>query len=148
MDPESAHERLDLVDALVQSSFLVQESMRGVARRHDVSIVQARLLGILRDREPGILALAEHLGLDKSSVTGLVDRAEARGLIERRPDPDDGRAIRVGLTADGRALAGTAEREVRAELQRLSAGLTEAQRDQLASLLGEVVSAGQAARLR
>ncbi|MGE3238413.1 MAG: MarR family winged helix-turn-helix transcriptional regulator [Thermoleophilia bacterium] len=122
--------------------------MRGVARRHDVSIVQARLLGILRDREPGILALAEHLGLDKSSVTGLVDRAEARGLIERRPDPDDGRAIRVGLTADGRALAGTAEREVRAELQRLSAGLTEAQRDQLASLLGEVVSAGQAARLR
>ena len=88
-------EELNLTDALVQSSFLVQGVLRRVAARHDLSVVQMRLLGILRDREPGTLALAAYLELDKSSVTGLVDRAEKRGLVERVADPDDGRAVRI-----------------------------------------------------
>ena len=148
MDLEPAQGHLDLPDALVQSSFLIQEAMRCVARRHDVSIVQVRLFGVLRDREPGILALAEYLGLDKSSVTGLVDRAEARGLVKRKADPDDGRAIRIGLTAEGRALAGRGEREMREEVRALTASLTDAQRRQLASLLGRVVSAGRVGQIQ
>jgi len=71
--PEPADE-LGLVDSLAQTSFLVQGIVRRVAARHDLSVVQMRLLGILRDREPGIQVLAGHLELDKSSVTGLVDR--------------------------------------------------------------------------
>jgi MarR family transcriptional regulator, lower aerobic nicotinate degradation pathway regulator len=127
---------LDLTDALVQSSFLVAGVMRRVAARHDLSVVQMRLLGILRDREPGVLALARHLELDKSSVTGLVDRAEGRGLVERVADPDDGRAVRVRLTRKGRALARKGAEEVTAELTTLSAGLGEAERRRLAKLLG------------
>ncbi|HVV89803.1 MAG TPA: MarR family transcriptional regulator [Solirubrobacterales bacterium] len=133
-DPEP-----DLVDSLVQSSFLVQGVLRRVARRHDVSVIQMRLLGILRDREPGVLVLARHLGLDKSSVTGLVDRAEGRGLVERVADPDDGRAVRVRLTGDGRALATTGAAEVAGELATVAAGLTAAQRRQLAGLLSRIV---------
>jgi MarR family transcriptional regulator, lower aerobic nicotinate degradation pathway regulator len=131
---------LDLTDALVQTSFLVQGAMRRVAARHDLSVVQMRLLGILRDREPGVLALARHLELDKSSVTGLLDRAAGRGLLERVADPDDGRAVRVRLTRKGRALAKRGAEEVAAELAELSVDLKAADRRRLAALLSAIAA--------
>jgi MarR family transcriptional regulator, lower aerobic nicotinate degradation pathway regulator len=131
---------LSLVDSLVQSSFLVQGVLRRVAQRHDLSVVQVRLLGILRDREPGVLVLARHLELDKSSVTGLVDRAERRGLVDRVADPDDGRAVRVKLTRKGRALVTRAAAEVDEELEAATADLTDPQRRQLAALLSRIAS--------
>lgn len=88
----------------------------------------------------------EASGALKDLAGGLVDRAAARGLIERKADPDDGRAIRVSLTAKGRALAGRGEREVKEEVAAMTATLTDAQRRQLASLLEKVVSAGYAGR--
>ena len=48
-------------------------------------------------------ALADSLDVSQASATGIVDRMEQRGLIERRRDDDDRRVIRVPLTADGRA---------------------------------------------
>jgi MarR family transcriptional regulator, lower aerobic nicotinate degradation pathway regulator len=131
---------LTLTDALVQSSFLVQGTMRRVAARHDLSVVQMRLLGILRDREPGILVLAGHLELDKSSVTGLVDRAEKRGLVQRVRDPDDGRAVRIKLTRTGRSLTTKVAAEVGAELEAATAALSDTERKRLAAILGEVVA--------
>ncbi|HEX3736740.1 MAG TPA: MarR family transcriptional regulator [Solirubrobacterales bacterium] len=131
-------EELGLVDSLVQSSFLVQGILRRVAARHDLSVVQMRLLGILRDREPGILVLARLLELDKSSVTGLIDRAEHRGLVERIADPDDGRAVRVRLTKNGRTLAARGAAEVGDELATVAADLTDPQRRRLASLLSRI----------
>ncbi len=56
----------NLLDAVVELSFTVQAIMAKVGARHDVSLTQMRLLGILRDREPRMLDLADHLGLDKS----------------------------------------------------------------------------------
>ena len=138
-DPPPTAEELSLVDSLVQSSFLVQGALRRVAARHDLSVVQMRLLGILRDREPGILVLAAHLELDKSSVTGLVDRAERRGLVERVADPDDGRAVRIKLTRTGRALMNRGAAEVEDELSAAAANLTDPQRRQLASLLSRIL---------
>jgi DNA-binding MarR family transcriptional regulator len=144
--PATGGGELGLVDALVQSSFLIQSVMQRVCRRHDLSIVQARLLGILRDREPGILVLARYLGLDKSSVTGLVDRAERRGLVKRDAHPEDKRAVRVVPTLAGRTLATQFAEEVGEELSALTAGLTDRQRMQLSSLLGRVVLEEQASR--
>jgi DNA-binding MarR family transcriptional regulator len=46
--------------------------------------------------------LAEQVCLDASSLTGLLDRTEKAGLIERRPDPEDRRALRIHLTEPGR----------------------------------------------
>src|SRR3954447_7101366 len=101
------------LDAVVQLSFAVQHALGELAAEHDLSLTQLRLLAILRDREPTMLDLARHLKLEKSSVTGLVDRAVKRGLVERASAPHDGRAIHVRLTASGRRLA--AELTVRAE---------------------------------
>jgi hypothetical protein len=65
------------------------------AAEHDLSIIQTRLLGVPRDRKPTMNELAWFLGLDKSSVTGLVDRAERRGLVARVPSTTDRRAVLV-----------------------------------------------------
>jgi DNA-binding MarR family transcriptional regulator len=138
--PEGAKEDLGVVDALVQLSFKVQEVLAEVADRHELSLVQIRLLGILRDREPGMFELATFLGLDKSSVTGLVSRAERRGLVRRYGREDDRRAVHVALTPAGQKLVGVVEKQVGRELATLVKGLDEGETEQLASLASRVVS--------
>jgi DNA-binding MarR family transcriptional regulator len=48
--------------------------------------------------------IAERLALDGSTITGLLDRMEQKGLIEKSPDPRDRRALSVVLTDSGREL--------------------------------------------
>jgi len=55
-----------------------------------------------RDAEPSVGELADELLLRHHSAVGLIDRAEAGGLVVRRVDVADQRVIRVGLTAEGR----------------------------------------------
>jgi MarR family transcriptional regulator, lower aerobic nicotinate degradation pathway regulator len=129
---------LGLVDALAQLTFVVQGTLGRIATAHELSIVQTRLLGILRDRRPTITELAAFLQLDKSSVTGLVDRAQERGLVRRRGSPLDGRSVQVSITASGRALIGRVAAAFEGEIALLVADLSSAQRarlSQTASLL-------------
>lgn len=104
---EKAAEKPDgLIDALAQTAFTVMAVLNKVGAEHDLSLTQLRVLGILRDRgRLRMAALAEHLGLEKSTMTGLVDRAEKRGLLTRAPSKTDGRAIEVSITPQGLALA-------------------------------------------
>ncbi len=97
-------DQLNTVDAFAQASFLLQGTLERRAAEHGVSLIQTRLLGILRDRKPTMNELAQLLGLDKSSTSGLVDRAERRGLVRRLPSQIDRRSVRVSLTAEGRTL--------------------------------------------
>jgi DNA-binding MarR family transcriptional regulator len=136
-------EELDIVDALARLSFLVQGVLTGIAAAQDLSVTQMRLLGILRDREPGMQELAGHLGLDKSSVSGLVDRAEKRGLVVRVPGAQDRRAVIVTMTAAGRALMTSLEQAATARLTALVAPLTAAQERTLAGLATKVVDAAR-----
>jgi DNA-binding MarR family transcriptional regulator len=98
------HQTLSPADGLAQLSFLVYGILEHRAREHDLSIIQIRLLGVLRDRRPTMNELARLLDLDKSSVTGLVDRAERRGLLARLPSAADRRSVLVTLTDHGRSL--------------------------------------------
>lgn len=124
-----------LLDALVQTSYAVIEVLTVVAARHELSLTLLRVIAILRDHTPSMSELAEHLGLDRSSVTGLVDRAVARGLLCRIGDERDRRSSRVTLTNIGHDLAETCAEEVICELEPLLARLTAAQRSQLMRLL-------------
>jgi DNA-binding MarR family transcriptional regulator len=114
-----------LVDGLVQLSFAVQSVLADAASAHDLSVPQLRLLGVLRDRRPGMLELAALFGVDKSSMTGLVDRAEQRGLVRRQPAEHDRRSVLVSITPAGSTLATEVEavvyRQIFSLVGRLSA---------------------------
>jgi DNA-binding MarR family transcriptional regulator len=73
-------------------------------------------LHALRLIEPGVevpmSSLAGRLFCDASNVTGIVDRLEARGLIERRPAKHDRRVKLLVLTAAGNRLRSIAQRQI------------------------------------
>ena len=130
-----------LVDALAQLSFLVHNALAEIAGQHDLSIIQTRLLGVLRDREPTMNALGRHLGLDKSSISGLVGRAERRGLVTRTVSATDRRAVQVSITGAGRQLAELVTAQFTERIEVLVAGLADADRRLLSQLAARIVAA-------
>jgi DNA-binding MarR family transcriptional regulator len=136
----------ELMDGLVQTSFAVIAILNRVAAAHDLSTTQVRVLGILRDHDPRMAELAQHLGLDRSSITGLIDRAERRGLVQREASPDDGRAVRVSLTAEGRDLARIVEAEVRERVAGVAGALSAADQRRLGALLTSLTDSTAFAR--
>ncbi|GAA2487530.1 MarR family winged helix-turn-helix transcriptional regulator [Winogradskya humida] len=135
---------LGIVDGLAQLTFLVQGALAKRAAAHDLSMTQVRLLGVLRDRRPGVNQLAALLELDKSSITGLVDRASARGLVTRVPSERDRRAVEVVLTDRGRALAEEVERDFGADVAVLVSGLTDPEQRRLSALASRVIETSPA----
>jgi len=92
--------------------------------------------------EPGSqLALAQHLGVDRTVMTYLLDDLEGAGLIERRPDPADRRARRIVATSHGRELLDDLDRRLRAaEHQLLAALATEEDRRAFRALLRQLAT--------
>ena len=129
------------MDALAQLSFLVHNALAEIAAQHDLSIIQTRLLGVLRDREPTMNALGRHLGLDKSSISGLVNRAEGRDLVTRSGSASDRRVVRVSITGTGRQLVEQVAVIFTARIETFTAGLPGADRQLLARLAAWIVAA-------
>lgn len=129
----------EVVDALVQASFTVIAHLSRVAAENELSLTQLRVLGVLRGRAPTMAALAGHLGLERSSVSGLVDRAVRRGLVRRTPSPEDGRVVHVALTEEGQRLAARVSSEVGALIAPLTQPLTSPEQAQLGTLLARVL---------
>lgn len=74
----------------------------GLRRHGDYEV-----LALLRRVEPTLLTplqVAQQLLSSQSGMTGKLDRLEEQGLIQRTPDPNDRRAVRLGITDSGRAL--------------------------------------------
>lgn len=93
-------------------SFLLHDVSRRVARAFDK---QMEPLGLTRSqwgviiyvaREPGIAqtGLADKMEIGRMAVTGLVDRMESKGLVERRDDPKDRRIKRIFLSDSAREI--------------------------------------------
>jgi DNA-binding MarR family transcriptional regulator len=137
--PPAGLDRQELIDALVQASFATMAALSRVGAEHDLSLTQVRVLGILRGRRVKLSELAGYLGLDKSTISGLVDRAEKRGLLQRAPNPADGRAVDVFLTARGMELAGRAGTEIAHSLSPMLGKLSNAQARRLTALLNRVL---------
>jgi DNA-binding MarR family transcriptional regulator len=129
----------DLRDSFVQVSFTVIAVLSRVAAEQDLSLTQLRMLGILRDREPAMAELASYLGLERSTVSGLIDRAGQRGLVRMTSDAVDGRSVRVSFTPEARRL----ETRVIADIGELMAPLTDrlnvGERKRLSALLDKAL---------
>lgn len=97
------------------------------ARVHGMTRAQWVILSRL-ERQPGLSQkeLAEILEVEPITVARLLDRLQARGMVERRPDPADRRVWRLHLLPDaGPALADLAGQRD-ALVDHLTAGLDEA----------------------
>jgi DNA-binding MarR family transcriptional regulator len=132
----------DVLDVLAQTAHAVTTILTRVAAEHDLSLTQLRVLAILRDRRLRMSALADYLGLERSTMSGLVDRAEKKGLLARGPSATDGRAVEVYLTDEGRTLAERGTAQVRAALEPATSALTGAEQRRLQALLEKLVDAG------
>lgn len=89
------------LDQLLRRRFEERVRAAGI----DLTRPQYRVL-IMLDRNPGITQarLAELLDVEKMTVTGLIDRMEARGWVERRRDPNDRRAHALHLLPPARPI--------------------------------------------
>ena len=130
---------LSTVDGLAQLSFLIHGTLERRAAEHELSMIQMRLLGVLRDRTPTMNELAQLLDLDKSSITGLVDRAERRRLVERIPSTSDRRAVLVQLSAGGRTLAVEVASQFGADVTKMVQALPAADRKALTGLVSRLL---------
>ncbi len=130
-----------LLDNLALTSFTVIALLSRTAAEHDMSLTQLRMMAILRDRTPTMAELASFLGLERSSVSGLIDRVARRGLVQRTTSRSDGRAVQVSLTADGHRLAAQVAAEVAGLIAPLTGALTPAEQKRLTGLLGKMLAA-------
>ncbi len=118
------------------------EEYEQAAARHSLTGAQARVLGLLSLEPLPMRGIARKLKCEPSNVTGIVDRLEARGLVERRPDPADRRVKLAAPTEEGSATA-TRLRDsldfAREPLAALSDDERGVLRDLLKRMLGETV---------
>ena len=102
-----AVEEMHAVTSLMRVQQLVLGQLDELLRPHGLTFARYEALVLLTFSRPGSLPLGkmgERLQVHPTSVTSIVDRLEAAGLVVRRPHPDDGRAVLAEITAAGRAL--------------------------------------------
>jgi DNA-binding MarR family transcriptional regulator len=114
-------------------------------RRGGVSTAHFHLLSMLdRHGEMAMSRVAEALDVSLSNASGLIDRLEERGLVERIRVPDDRRVVLVRLTETGRRTLGEFEVLKDEMVRRIVGQLTAAQLDRLSRALTDVKQAVRA----
>src|SRR5690606_28632144 len=94
---------------------------------------------LLIDANPGVTQsrLAQAVSLDRSTMVGVIDALESRGLVERRRGKDR-RTNGLWLTPSGRVLLARIKRRIQQHERRVAARLTAAERSQLLELLNKL----------
>jgi DNA-binding MarR family transcriptional regulator len=141
LQPGPATARVDAEDHIAatllgSTSRLTRLLLRSGSR--ELTRTEAGLLTTLTDGPRRITELAETEALAQPSVSKLVDKLEGRGLVARGRAPDDGRAVVVSISADGRLRLDAARRHLRSVLREI---LGELEDDDLVALTaaGEAV---------
>ena len=135
---------LGVAQRLIWSGRLAEEVLErtaiacGLRRRGDYEV-----LALLRRAEPELLTplqVAQRLLTSQSGMTGKLDRLERQGLVQRTPDSQDRRAIRLGITDAGRALIDQAFTTSLSVYQSMLDGLTPTEGKDLEALLDKLLS--------
>lgn len=129
-------ESVSLWFRLLSCHALILAELRRELDEH-ITIPRFDLLASL-ERHDGqtLAALSRRLLVTAGNVTGLVDRAERDGVVERRPDPADRRVARVWLTDRGRALIRNLLPAHARQVHAILRGLPARERRDLRRLLG------------
>jgi len=99
--------QMHAVTSLMRVQQLVLARLDAILKPHGLSFARYEALVLLTFSSRGSLPLGkmgERLQVHPTSVTSIVDRLEAAGLVVRRRHPEDGRAVLAEITEEGRAL--------------------------------------------
>lgn len=142
------------VDGAVMCSIMVLNSVmerqgNRILEEHGLTLPQWLALGcVAAGGAEGVphAQIGSKLMLSKAPVTGVVDRLERAGLVERRPDAHDRRVSRVVITDEGTAMWWRVKESLAGFSDQMFDGfLEESEREQLLGLLGKMLG-GLAAR--
>lgn len=130
--------------AILRSHQLLDSQVNAVMRTLDLSFARYEVLSWLATDPESSLALSwisRTLRIPPATVTNLIDRLEADGLVVRVPHPSDARTTLAEITPEGRRLADDATRALNAAVYEVI-GLAEAERGELVELLAALRASG------
>jgi len=134
-------EVIELMSGLV-SAF--HRDYEAASAAHALTAAQAKVLSLLAREPQPMRRIADRMSCEPSNVTGIVDRLEARGYVERTPDNRDRRVKLVRVTPEGRRAAEDL-RDALGFAREPLAALSPAEREQLRDLLERMLDAARPA---
>ena len=105
------------VTSIMRAHQILIAELDAILRRHGITFSRYEALVLLAFTRQGALPLSrigERLQVHATSVTNVIDRLEAAGLVQRAPNPADGRGTLAVITPSGREVARTATAELNA----------------------------------
>jgi DNA-binding MarR family transcriptional regulator len=146
--PELDTDAIALIGRVMRASRLLQLEVERSLASFDLTISEFNTLNALRRAGPPYRLSPKEVGVSllfsSGGLTKLLERLESRGLVAREPDPNDGRGVLVSLTPAGMDLQEGAMRAHQVNEEELLTPLTSAQREQLNSILRELLIAFEA----
>ncbi|MGY0023815.1 MarR family winged helix-turn-helix transcriptional regulator [Streptomyces sp. cg35] len=131
-------EVVELIGAVVAR---YHQEYEEAAARHGLTGAQARVLSLLSLEPLPMRQIAQRLKCEPSNITGIVDRLEARDLVERRPSPGDRRVKVAAPTQEGTRVALSLRDSLDFAREPL-AGLSRAERLALRDMLQRMLGVG------
>ena len=132
------------LDAVIDAVLRATQAFVGLALRSleaagaPITLAQYRMLAALHAEDnQNVRDLASTLGVERSTATRMYTRLVNGGLVERKGDPTDGRAVVVSLTPKGRKVVAEVTRARRRNVGELLSAMPAARREQLVDLLDE-----------
>lgn len=144
---ETAPDQLtrDVVELIGGIVSRYHEEYEEAAAAYSLTGAQARVLALLAPGPSPMRRLAEQLKCEPSNVTGIVDRLESRGLVERSPSPEDRRVKLAAATPEGLRTAAELRDSLGDFAQAPLAALSQEERKVLRDLLQRMLGAPDAA---
>ncbi len=139
--PQADLPAMEAYGAMMETASEILCAVNRALHREGISQARFRLLLVLRrSGQEGIhpMDLAEILGVERATVTGLLKGVERAGLALRRPCREDRRAVVVALTAKGRRLIDSVAPGRLARISALMGGLSAPEKKEFTRLLDAV----------
>lgn len=126
-------EIIQLIRKLVRARELYTKEL---IKKYQLSASQLHCILVLNEMGPlPPSKIAQHIMVNSSTVTGVIDRLEKKGFLERMRNSKDRRVITIALTENGTELANNAPLPVQERMIKGIRALTERERDQIIQAL-------------
>ena len=136
---------MGLTGRLKRIARILDREMEPVFAQHGLNLASFDVLAtLLRSGEPFQLSpgeLMKNTMVTSGTMTNRIDQLVKGGLVERVPNPDDGRSVHIALTKNGRRVIDRAIEDHVENLHRLTAGVDENAFAELDRLLGQYLAA-------